>query len=196
MPRIDSLRKSGPSVGGGTWGRFSVVVDDAEVQAILDAIHYSTQPYSLQDWMEDDLSPLFGDSIVERFGDDGGGGLTGGWAPLQESTIRIKQAMGVNDPDGINTRTNQMLQALATDHKVTAIPGGAQMQIPGSMDANLREKLLTAQRGRTQGPNDLIPGAVTPPRPVIVITEAEAVMTMISLEAHIMKTVAMMVGAT
>ncbi len=167
-----------------------------EVQAILDAIEYSTRSYSLQDWMEDDLSPLMADSIVERFATDGGGGLTGGWAPLQEATVRIKEAMGVQDPEGINTRTNRLLQALTTDHKVTSFPGGAQMQIPGSMDADLREKLETAQRGRTQGPNDLIPGAVTPARPIIMITEAERVMIMISLEAHIMKTVAMMVGAT
>jgi hypothetical protein len=172
------------------WGHFGVQVDDTEVQTVLDRIDNAVEPAGLALWMETAASPVMADGIVEHFATDGGGGLAGGWAPLQESTIRIKAELGVADPMGINTRTDEMLTAMVTDHRVSVDVIGAEMEIPGDLDRDLREKLSTAAFGKTQTDADMMPGAYTPPRPVAVVTSLEAAMLMISLEQFIMRSAA------
>jgi hypothetical protein len=169
-------------------------VNDLEVRALLEAVTISTSYYSLSDWMRFQASPLMADSIVERFGDRGG---SQEWAPLAESTIRIKEALGVPDPEEPNDRTRSMLQSLAYDHDIQPLPDGAQMNIPGNVDEPiLRKKLIVAQEGWRQGEGEMFPGAITPPRPVLVIESADVVMLMTSLQFHIMETVSMMIGAS
>ena len=176
---------------------FAVEVNDLQARALLDAVSISTAYYSLADWMRTQASPLMAASIVERFGDNGGGGIYGTWPPLAESTIRIKEALGAADPEAPNDRTQDMLNSMVTDHLVTTDPLGATMVIPGNIsDDLLRRKLEVAARGYPQGPGDLMPGAYTPPRPVAVIDAVDVAMLMFSLQVHIMETVSMMIGAT
>ena len=192
-----SVLKLGKNRAGVTRGVFAVQVNDLEVRALLEAVTISTSSYSLADWMRMQASPLMAASIVERFGDNGGGGIYGTWPPLAESTIRIKEALGVSDPEAINDRTQDMLASMTTDHLILADPTGATMMIPGNIaDDVLRQKLTVAAKGWVQGPGDLFPGAVTPPRPVAVIDSIDATMLLVSLEFHIMETVSMMIGAT
>lgn len=183
-------------VPGRLKGVFAIEVDDIEVWQLLEAVEISTAPYSLADWMRMNASPLVATSIVERFGDNGGSGIYGAWAPLADSTVRIKEALGVSDPEAPNDRTQDMLASMLTDHLVMESPLGATMVIPGDLsDDVLRQKLLVAAKGWTQGPGSLFPGAVTPPRPVAVLDAADAMMLLVSLQFHIMETIDLLVGS-
>ena len=195
MPSVLGFSKSR---SGRTRGNFAIEVNDLEVRALLDAVTISTSYYSLADWMRLQASPLMSHSIIERFGDNGGGGIYGQWAPLAESTIKIKEALGAADPDAPNDRTQDMLASMVTDHLITADPAtGATMVIPGDIgDDVLRQKLLVAAKGWTQGPGEMLPGAYTPPRPVAVIDALDVTMLMASLQVHIMETVSMMIGGS
>lgn len=175
-------------------GVFAVEVDAVEVYQLIDAVEIATSPYSLADWMRSQASPLMADAIVERFGDRGG---RDEWAPLSENTVRIKEALGVSDPEEPNTRTESMLRSMAYEHGITEEVGGAAMAIPGDIsDPILRKKLIVANRGWVQGPGEMFPGAVTPPRPVTVLEPIDAEMLMISLQFHIMSVVEMMIGGS
>lgn len=167
------------------WGRFGVEVEADEVNLMLKGVEEAYKPTTLAAWMEAVASPIMAEGIVQFFAYEGEGGLSGGWAPLQESTIRIKAALRSPVPEGINTRSEEMLSAMLTDHEVMADALGATMQIPGDGDAVLEEKLKTAKHGRLQAAGDMMPGAYTPPRPVAVITDLERSMLMMAMQYHI-----------
>jgi hypothetical protein len=179
---------------GRTTGVFAVEVDDVQVWQLLDAVDIATSPYSLADWLRDAASPIMAESIIEKFGDRGG---RHEWPPLADSTIRIKEALGVSDPEEPNDRTQQMLNALVSDHDVNEEPAGAVMAIPGDVgDPLLRKKLTVAQQGWVQGSNEMFPGAITPPRPVLDMDFIDREALMVSLQLHIMTVVEMMIGGS
>jgi len=147
--------------------------------------------------MRTQASPLMADVLAERFGDRGGGGGHE-WAPLQESTIRIKEALGVNDPEEPNTRTEEMMRTYLYEHGYQLDPLGATLLIPdmSGIGDSMWKKMWTAAHGWTQGPGEMFPGAYTPPRPIAWLTGTDVTMLMTSLQFHIMETIEMMIGGS
>ena len=140
-------------------------------------------------FLDNVVKPYFSDQIVDRFayaGDD----ASGNWAPLSAATIRLRHALGFSDDFAINERTGEFLHWLAYSGRVTVDPGGAMLSVPGpAPDGVLEKKLKTAQHGDVQGPGDMLPGAVTPPRPVLAIDAEDLANILAALQLHVINTV-------
>jgi hypothetical protein len=170
---------------GRSHANFAVEVQAAPVQNVINHVMLSVGNGPLATWMERDVVPYFQEQIVDRFAYNGGSDMN--WYPLQESTKRIRQAMGQTDDDAINDRTGAMLETLASQYEINQAAGSAEMMIPGrSVDDLTREKIMTAQMGKSE-PNPLFGGAVsiTPPRPVLVINDEDSKAVMLMLQTHI-----------
>jgi hypothetical protein len=171
---------------------FSIEVNSATAEAMIDAVQIAIAPYSLNDWMRTQASPLLGHSIIDQFADFG---INGNWPDLAPVTVAIKEYLGVPYPEAPLRRSEDMKMAFATDHDISLLPDGVELRAPGDIsDPILRKKIEFAQRGGVNTQNQLMPGSKTPPRP-ITLGPDDAAMLMVSLEVHIMNTVAMMMGA-
>lgn len=179
----------GRSGGASRWGNFSVFVDATSVLELLDSIEEAVSPPALMYFMENMVAPYFQDQVVDTFADLGGGSTPGGsWAPLQESTLRIRHTLGYYDDYAINERTGRLLEWLLTHNsEIEAL--GAVMTVPdphsGFSGNGGIQKLETAQKGRVQGSDDMIPGAYTPPRPVLALTSEDTMAVHVMLQTHI-----------
>ena len=159
--------------------RFSLSVEDESVMTMIGAVLDAISPIALTEFMRFYASPYFEDQIIKRFAGHGEAGTPGGtWDPLENSTLAIRHALGYTDDEAWNERTGELLHYVAYTRDYSAGPWGATMTIPeGDADPILERKLRTAQEGYVQGPDEMIPGAYTPPRPVIEINpEDEAAM--------------------
>lgn len=164
---------------------FMVEVQSAPVQNVINHVMLSVGNGPLADWMERDVVPYFQEQIVDRFAYNGGPDTN--WYPLQESTKRIRHAMGQTDDDAINERTGEMLETLASQYEINQAAGAVEAMIPGrGIDELTREKIMTAQMGKSE-PNPLFGGAVsiTPARPVLIINDTDRKAVMLMLETHI-----------
>jgi len=156
------------------WGIFTVELHQDEVWRALFRLDTATSAPGLAVYMHDFVSPYFEDQIVDRFAYEGDA-ASGPWLPLEASTIRIRRALGYSD-DEINDRTGELLDHVAFGRRYQPIGGDTFiMDIPGigGTDFMLNRKLITAQRGRVQGSTEMLPGAYTPPRPVLALDSGD-----------------------
>ena len=172
-------------VGGG----FSVQVDTLDVMQLLQSAAFSVSGGMLGVWMRSQVDPYLEEQIVDRFAYDGGEAT---WAPLNESTKRIRRAINASDPLYTNDRTGQMLEHLINHSEISVITGGAQIVVPGDQgDEEMSEKIRTAQHGKADG---WLPGNVgtanTPARPVLVLNATDRLAIMGMLQLHIASFVA------
>lgn len=153
----------------------TVKVNAANVHQALGRLAGTMTPPSLHAFLQGPVNTYFADLIVNRFAGHGDRGTPGGsWAPLEESTIRIRHALGFFDDEATNERTGELLEYVAYSRGWEYFPGGAAMSIPeGNADPILEKKFLTAQEGAVQGPGEMFPGAVTPARPVLTELTAD-----------------------
>lgn len=177
-----------PTISVSRSGRQSgmVFVDAFEVREAINAIESAVNPVGLAVFMRGMVAPYFQDQIVDRFAEHGGGQIGGSWAPLEESTERIRHALGYYDDEAVNERTGELLDHLLTN-QIQFLGLGVDMQIPqDTSDTELNKKVSTAQAGHVQGPNEMIPGAVTPPRPVLGIDSTDLAAVLVMLQTHVM----------
>lgn len=172
-------------------GIYSVEIDATSVQDVIDAIYAAVSPFGLYRFLRDSASEYFADQIVDRFA-YGGDPASGPWAPLESTTLRIRHALGYTDDMAINERTGELMAWVTYSREISLIAGdGAEMKIPDqSNDYWLNQKLMTAQLGATQGPGDMIPGAYTPPRPVLAVDDTDLTALLWLLELHVINYVA------
>ena len=176
-------RRSGPTEN--VQGIFSLDVDQTSVQQLLTMVNVALSPSSLTIFMKRDVQPFLADVMVDRFAYNGTGGVN--WAPLAESTLRIRQEMGQTDDDAINDRTGEMLQHLISNSEVTANANVTVLAVPGDQgDEVMRKKIQTAQHGNSEW-NPLF-GEVshTPARPVLDINDEDRAAIVIMLQTHVM----------
>jgi len=174
---------------GQTVGIFSVEVDMASTQSVINAVNISVGGGMLRSFMEHQVHPYFQDQIVDRFAYNGGRDST--WAPLKESTRRIRHAMGVYDDWAINERTGEMLEHLVGEREITVGLSEAQLAIPGNQgDEVMAKKIRTAQHGASEWNPGFDAFIDTPARPVLVMTAEDRVAVMTMLQIHIMNSVA------
>ncbi len=178
-----TIRVNGPRAKN--WSTGMVFVDADDVQEVVDAIHLSVSPPGIVSFFVGYVSPYFEDQIVDTFAGHGQAGVPGGsWPPLTEATLRIRHGMGFMDDEAWNERSGDLLDYVVHSRAYDYIPDGAEMQIPADTgNPELARKLRVAQEGTLQNP--LIPGAFTPPRPVLAIDETDAAAVMKMLQTHI-----------
>lgn len=147
-------------------------VEDQPVLSLIDKIYGAISSLGLSEFLKIYASPYFEDQIIRRFAGHGSKGIVGGsWDPLEDSTIRIRHALGFHDDQAINERTGELLHYVAYTRDFGMDVLGATMTIPEQgADPALERKLQTAQEGYVQGEADMIPGAITPPRPVLALS--------------------------
>lgn len=164
--------------GAKNFAQGSVWVDAESVLKLLNDVERSVAPPALAFFLSSMVSPYFEDQIVDRFAGLGGDGVPGGsWAPLQESTVRIRHALGFYDDYAINERSGDLLEWIAMSREFTQTPIGAGMSIPDEDEGNgeLWHKLKVAQVGHVQSASEMIPGAYTPPRPVLTMNDEDLI---------------------
>lgn len=143
------------------------------------------------DFLGGPVSAYFEDQIVDTFASLGGGGVPGGsWEPLEESTLRIRHALGYWDDYAINERSGKLLYFLIHSRSYNYEAMGASMEIGKTSDPVLLKKMTVAQEGYTQGSGDMMPGAYTPPRPVLGLTGEDTAALHVMLQVHIANWVA------
>jgi hypothetical protein len=171
--------------GRGTTGwQIGAAVNTFEVSMLLKSVMLATSTAGLQGFGQQ-VADYLDDRAVNRFAYEGDE-ASGSWPALAPTTERIRASMGYG-PDGpINIRTSEMFSAVAYSDSVLPLPGGVQVTKPNPSDITgpLEQKLITAQRGRTD--NGLFPGASTPPRPVVALGERDMVEIMAKLQLYIM----------
>lgn len=169
--------------GGALFGAV-VGVNTVDVEQMVMSVMRAVGPESMV---------LFGGKVSnyltdkERIRFDVEGDIESGfWAPLAPATERIRASLGFDPVDPINIRTERMYDVVPESKSVDPLPGGVQVTSPnvGSLDPITLKKYMTAQFGDTD--NRMIPGAVTPPRPVVAIGERDLVNIMALLQIHIM----------
>lgn len=128
---------------------FDIVGDRAGVQAMLERLDDAMSPQGLSFFLMSRVGPWLKQRAANRFrsqGDD----VSGKWAPLQESTIRIRESHGFS-AGPINRRTGE-LEAYITQSQFSVTPTavGTALKYPSDPPRNkgVREKMKTAQQGK------------------------------------------------
>lgn len=172
------------------WGQFWVETewDPTAVGRVLDKVNEAVTGGSLMTFLELAANPYMTDEIVERFayyGDD----KSGNWAPLSDATVQIREALGYDGTDPINEREGDLLDFVVHSRVWAGGNDWAMFTMPGDPPSfELEQKLQHAQMGSSD--NALIPGAVTPPRPVLATGESDMATLLVMLQEYIITRVA------
>lgn len=158
---------------------FEVVGNERGVQAMLMTIDSALSPVGLAAFLYGSVGPWIKQRAEERFRNEGDD-VVGKWAPLQETTVHIRESYGLGGEHPINKRTGELEDYITQGQlSVTTAPGVGTLQFPGNPPRNgaLREKMKTAQQGRSS------PQTVA--RPVLGLNEKDLGVVMTMLAFHI-----------
>lgn len=181
-----------PRSAKGAYGADIVVVDvdTIDVQNMLHLAMMAVDTPSMMTFMNTKVDDYLGNRAADRFaveGDD----ASGNWAPLTETTRRIKEALGA-PADEINIRTGDLAAWVIETSDVESNGLGVTLTKPSQeifSDPVATTKLQHAQQGTNSNP--LFPGAVTPARPVVALAERDMATIVQMLQAWIMAEVTM-----
>lgn len=161
---------------------FDIVGNERGVQAMLERLDSALSPVGLAAFLNLGVGPWVKQRAADRFASEGDD-VSGKWAPLQESTIEIREHAGFEGAHPINKRTGE-LEAYITEGQIgiTAGPGFASMRYPDNPPAtkSLKQKVETAQRGRSN-PN-------TVARPILGLNERDLAQVVTMLAFHVQGT--------
>lgn len=158
---------------------FEIVGDRKGVQHMLEVLDTALSPIGLAAFLYGVVGPWVQERAQERFASEGDD-VSGKWAPLQETTVRIREDYGFEGSHPINKRTGELEEYITQGGvDVVSAPGAAVLKFPGKEPATkgLREKLSTAQRGRAN------PQTVA--RPVLGLNERDLAYTVTMLAFHV-----------
>lgn len=158
---------------------FEIVGDRHGVEEMLAVIDTALSPIGLAAFLYGVVGPWVQERAQDRFASEGDD-VTGKWAPLMETTVRIREDYGFEGSHPINKRTGELEEYITQGGvSVTSAPGAGVLKFPGKEPSTkgLREKLKTAQQGRTN-PN-------TVPRPVLGLNERDLAYTVTMLAFHV-----------
>lgn len=162
-----------------------VKVDTRNAEELLLRVNTALNPTALSEFLIGDVGPWLQERGRQRFAQEGDD-VSGKWAPLQDSTQRIREAgqqagfwtVGPEHP--INKRTGE-LEDYITHGVGTTIPWSSGSSLvfpdPSPMPKDLRAKLKTAQRGS--------PNPRTVARPVLGLNEQDLQVVLTRLLNHI-----------
>lgn len=146
-------------------------VNVKNVLQFLTALDYATSGRSFMKFLTDDAADFFRDDIESRFYEEGDV-KSGFWPPLAETTERIREQLGFGGAEPILRRTDDLFNFLTGDYQIFGSDSWAEMQVPGDPpDPLTARKLEVATKGTNVNPR--FPGAITPPRPPLAVSEAD-----------------------
>lgn len=158
---------------------FEIVGNNRGVQEMLNTIDSALSPIGLAAFLHGAVGPWVKERAADRFKNEGDD-VSGRWAPLQQSTVEIRENMGFEGEHPINKRTGE-LEAYITEGEigVTTSPGLGVLKYPQNppATASLKDKLKTAQTGRST------PRTVA--RPVLGMNENDLSHVLLMLALHI-----------
>jgi len=165
------------------WIDIIIVGDTRGVEEMLAWLDTSLSGPGLVAFLNGKVGPWLHERAEARFRNEGDD-VTGPWAPLKPATQRIRASKGFPPAHPINIRTGEMERYILGGTFQAAIPGqgGAVLSFPGSGQGGskeLREKMRTAQQGKTQ-PN-------TVARPVLGMNEKDLEFVLFELASHIQR---------
>lgn len=161
---------------------FEIVGDRHGVQQMLEVVDTALSPIGLAAFLYGVVGPWVQERAQERFTSEGDD-VSGKWAPLKDVTVKIRESAPLNMEDGshpINKRTGELEEYITQGGvDVVSAPGAAVLKFPGKevKTKSLREKLKTAQQGRTS------PSTVA--RPVLGLNERDLAYTVTMLAFHV-----------
>lgn len=134
---------------------------------LLNGILYTTSPAGLQEFLAATVFPYIKQRAASRFRGDGDD-ASGQWAPLAESTRRIRESgiasgeyVGITRSRPINRRTGELEAYITNGHGTfTSTSSGSTLAYPqATTPNNMVKKVRRAQQG----------DARTPARPVLAV---------------------------
>lgn len=156
----------------------AIVGDSVGVSRMLAYLEVKLSNQGMMSWLAGAVYPFIRERAQQRF-DSEGDEVSGKWAPLEESTNRWREFMGVSPAHPINVRTGEM-ENYITQSLAAVMPqaGGVMMKYPGKPPSSrLGEKVKTAQMGKTK--------PLTVPRPILGLGMKDLNFTLGSLALYI-----------
>ena len=145
----------------------------------LEKLQASISPMALTLFQESVVVPYIKERAIQRFVSEGDS-ATGKWAPLKESTQKVRKYYGYGESHPINKRTGQLENFITGISPGVVAGAGTVLTFPGPISSSaLEQKFLTAQQGRIQ--------PLTVPRPVLGWMEGDVIFLASSLESFIQK---------
>lgn len=156
-----------------------IVTIEGDAFGVVAAIAVAFDPPAIHAWMSGPVTEFLVTRTTNRFATEGDD-ASGKWAPLAPATETIRATMGYGPAHPINVRTGQLRDwVLDASPEIIVSSGGASMRYPSDPPSGkLAAKVETAQHG----------GGSTgkaPPRPVMAISEFDAVGITELLHKHI-----------
>jgi hypothetical protein len=157
---------------------FEIVGNQRGVQEMLNTIDSALSVIGMAAFLHGQVAPWVKARAKDRFASEGDD-VSGPWAPLAETTIEIREGSGFG-AGPINIRTHELERYITQSNAdVVSAPGAATLRYPGTVPPSkgLREKMRTAQKGRSQ------PKTVA--RPVLGLNERDLSVILTQLAFHI-----------
>lgn len=158
---------------------FEIVGGRDDVQSMLELVDSSLSPTGLATFLYGSVGPWVKQRAKSRFENEGDD-VTGKWAPLKETTVEIREGLGLSGRGPINKRRGELEEyILQGSVGVTAAPGLGTLTYPDEppQTKSLREKLSTAQRGKAN------PSTIA--RPVLGLNEQDLLQIITMLGLHV-----------
>lgn len=161
---------------------FQIVGDRTGVQEMLNHVDSALSPVGLGLFLHGAIAPHLKRRAASRFKGEGDDAV-GKWAPLEESTILIREGYGF-PPGPINRRTGELENYIVNGGSdVKSVPGMSTLTYPDPNKArgpHLSKKVQTAQMGKPGRS-----GKPTPRRPVLGMNETDLAAVMTKLAIHV-----------
>lgn len=158
--------------------KVALVGDSVGVSRMIAYLQIKLSNQGMMGWLAGAVNPFIRQRAQQRF-DSEGDDASGRWTPLEESTHRWREFMGVPPDHPINVRTGEM-ESYITQSMAAIMPeaGGVILRYPGKPPSSrLGEKVKTAQMGK--------PKPSTPARPVLALGMKDMNFTLGSLALYI-----------
>lgn len=158
---------------------FEIVGNRRGVQGMLEHLDSALSPSGLATFLGLAAGPWIKERAADRFASEGDD-ATGKWAPLQEATIDIREKSGFEGSHPINKRTGELEEYITQGQVgITSVPAVSTLTYPKNSPStkSLREKMSTAQRGRSN--------PTTVPRPVLALGERDLAQVVTMLAFHV-----------
>lgn len=147
------------------------------INGLLEAMLDTVSGPKLSEFLGTDIYPYLRQGALDNFDDNG----NGEWAPLADSTLRVKRFYG-HSGEPTNKRFGKLYEYIEGTPPLVYVTdeGSAVLQYPGDMpdDKVTSTKYRTAQQGKAK--------PKTPARPVVKATPDDLVYVQTRLEQFIM----------
>lgn len=159
---------------------FEIVGNERGVQEMLNVVDTALSPVGLASFLGLAVAPWIKQRAAERFANEGDD-ASGKWAPLEPVTVEIREKSGFQGPGPINRRTGELEDYITQGAVgISTGPGMGALEYPKGLPPtkSLKEKMETAQRGKTRRPQ-------TVPRPVLAMNETDLSHVLVLMAMHV-----------